>query len=84
MLFIVADPQFLLEGGAGERVQGARAAYGTCFVCADRQGRQVIPGTGFRSACRFGRLPTSCQIRHSKGTMGNKIASEAVCAHEWD
>jgi len=53
MLFIVADPQFLLEGGAGERVQGARAAYGTCFVCADRQGRQVIPGTGFRSACRL-------------------------------
>jgi len=43
----------LLEGGAGERVQGARAAYGTCFVCADRQGRQVIPGTGFRSACRL-------------------------------
>ncbi len=31
------------EGGAGERVQGARAAYGTCFICADQQGARVIP-----------------------------------------
>jgi hypothetical protein len=36
-------PPIGLEGGAGERVQGARAAYGTCFVCADRPGRPVIP-----------------------------------------
>ena len=33
----------LLEGGAGERVQGARAAYGTCFNCADYVEPPVIP-----------------------------------------
>ncbi len=35
--------QLFWEGGAGERVQGARAAYGTCFICADQQGARVIP-----------------------------------------
>ena len=28
-------PPIFLEGGAGERVQGARAAYGTCFAFPD-------------------------------------------------
>jgi len=36
-----------LEGGAGERVQGARAAYGTCFVCADRPDWPVIPAPSY-------------------------------------
>ena len=40
------SPPIFLEGGAGERVQGARAAYGTCFVCGDRPGRPVIPVGG--------------------------------------
>jgi hypothetical protein len=44
------------EGGAGERVQGARAAYGTCFICADRTLPPVIPG--------FFRLPTPFLNRH--------------------
>src|SRR6266850_756651 len=57
--------QFSLEGGAGERVQGARAAYGTCFVCADRPGPPVIPA--------FLRLPTPYLIRHIQGVFGNKI-----------
>src|ERR1700719_1576935 len=36
-------PPIFLEGGAGERVQGARAAYGTCFACPDHQGPPTIP-----------------------------------------
>src|ERR1051325_11692272 len=43
-IFRRPSPPMFLEGGAGERVQGARAAYGTCFVCADRRGAPVIPG----------------------------------------
>src|SRR2546429_7310498 len=40
----ICSRQFSWEGGAGERVQGARAAYGTCFVCPDHQGPLIIPG----------------------------------------
>jgi len=43
-----------MEGGAGERVQGARAAYGTCFDCADRPGRPVIPDrAAYQRIARF-------------------------------
>jgi hypothetical protein len=45
LLFNVALIRHLSwEGGAGERVQGARAAYGTCFICADPAPPPVIPG----------------------------------------
>jgi hypothetical protein len=46
-----------LEGGAGERVQGARAAYGTCFIRADCPGPPLIPA--------FFRLPFQYFIRHT-------------------
>jgi hypothetical protein len=39
-------PPICLEGGAGERVQGARAAYGTCFAYPDQQGPTIIPNFG--------------------------------------
>ena len=35
--------QFSWEGGAGEKAQGARAAYGTCFAYADQPEPRVIP-----------------------------------------
>src|SRR5258707_10852807 len=57
-------PPMFLEGGAGERVQGARAAYGTCFVSTDRPGPSVIPTL----LC----LPTFCLIRHIQGDSGIK------------
>jgi hypothetical protein len=50
-------PVILLEGGAGERVQGARAAYGTCFACPDRMGPPNIPE--FLAHQPFARLVTS-------------------------
>jgi len=64
-----------LEGGAGERVQGARAAYGTCFVCADHRGPLVIPA--------FLWLPTPCLIRLIQWVFGNKIPPQAVPSNEW-
>jgi hypothetical protein len=47
------------EGGAGERVQGARAAYGTCFNRADYPGPPLIPV--------FFRLPPGTLFVTSKG-----------------
>src|SRR5580704_1870875 len=76
VLFTVALTRHLSwEGGAGERVQGARAAYGTCFVCADRTRRPVIPG--------FFRLPKAYLNRHTQGAFGNKLALQAVPTDEW-
>jgi hypothetical protein len=63
------------EGGAGERVQGARAAYGTCFAYLDIQTRPNIPA--FSAHQPFGGLVTS------KGGTGNKILPQAVPVYEW-
>jgi len=43
LIYCRACPPILLEGGAGERVQGARAAYGTCFAYPDYPRPPVIP-----------------------------------------
>jgi len=56
-------------------VQGARAAYGTCFVCADHRRPSVIPA--------FLWLPTPCLMRHIQRVFGNKIPPRRSLSNEW-
>ena len=75
LMEVASSRQFSREGGAGERVQGARAAYGTCFVCPDHPGPPVIPGWTAHQPFRL-------FVTSKKGT-GNKMLLKVVSAHEW-
>src|SRR5690242_3664790 len=79
----VADPQLSWRAARVRESREPAPRMGRVSFVQTARGDKLFP-VAFSVCGHFGCLLTGCQIRHSKGTIGNKIGLQAVVPNEWD